>query len=66
MFPIHDPYAAIVYSANASNVKDVYVAGKQLVKDKKLCHIDLSDLKARLWQEMADFNKQAKKASQSL
>lgn len=66
MFPIHDPYAAIVYSANASNVRDVFVAGKQLVKDKQLCYIDLKVLKQQLWQCMEDFNKEAKKASVGL
>ena len=36
MFPVYDPYSALVYSANASNVRDVYVAGTCLVQDKKI------------------------------
>jgi len=48
MFPIYDPYSAIVYSANASNVADVYVAGKCVVKDKKLVGHDLEQIRAEL------------------
>lgn len=66
MFPLHDPYACLVYSANASNVRDVFVNGKQLVKDKQLMNIDLKALKEKLEKEMADFNQQAKKQSESL
>lgn len=66
MFPLHDPYACLVYSANASNVRDVFVNGKQLVKDKQLTQIDLASLKAKLAAEMTDFNQQAQKQSESL
>lgn len=66
MFPIHDPYAALVYSANASNVKDVFVAGKQLVKDKQLCDVDLSQLKQALDLEMTVFKKEVLKANENL
>lgn len=48
MFPIYDPYSAIVYSANASNVANVYVAGKCVVKDKRLVGHDLEMIKTEL------------------
>lgn len=48
MFPIYDPYSTIVYSANASNVSNVYVAGKCVVKDKKLVSHDLEKIKTDL------------------
>jgi 5-methylthioadenosine/S-adenosylhomocysteine deaminase len=48
MFPIYDPYSAIVYSANASNVANVYVAGTCVVKDKKLVGHDLEQIRREL------------------
>lgn len=52
MFPVYDPYSALVYSANASNVRDVYVAGKQLVRDKRLVYEDLAEVRGRLLDKM--------------
>ncbi|MDO5416648.1 MAG: amidohydrolase [Lachnospiraceae bacterium] len=52
MFPVYDPYSALVYSANSSNVRDVYVAGKQLVKDKKLVYADDYDIRRKLREKM--------------
>lgn len=40
MFPIFDPYSAIVYSANASNVNSVWVNGRKLVSEKKWLNKD--------------------------
>jgi len=48
MFPIYDPYSTVVYSANASNVADVYVAGKCVVKEKRLVEHNLEDIKEEL------------------
>lgn len=59
MFPIFDPYAVLVYSANASNVASVYSDGKLLVKDKQLVHQSLPILKANLHQEMTEFYQKA-------
>ena len=59
MFPIFDPYAALVYSANPSNVEMVFVDGKCLVKDKQLVHYDLSELRQDLIKEMEEFSKKA-------
>lgn len=52
MFPVYDPYSALVYSARADNVRDVYVAGKQLVKDKKLVNLNFSDIRKALKEKM--------------
>lgn len=60
MFPIHDPYSVLVYSAYANNVKDVFVAGKQLVENKVLVMEDVNFLRNRLEQAMTRFTKMAK------
>lgn len=52
MFPVYDPYSALVYSAGSYNVRDVYVAGEQLVKDKKLVKADLRQIREMLKEEM--------------
>ncbi|WP_407371345.1 amidohydrolase [Carnobacterium sp.] len=60
MFPIFDPYAALVYSANASNVRDVFINGAAVVRNKQLVNHDLSDLRSNLAVEMTDFSKKVK------
>ncbi len=52
MFPVYDPYSALVYSANASNVEAVYVAGECLVKDKKLLKADMEVMRDALIEKM--------------
>lgn len=59
MFPIYDPYAALVYSAHAGNVRDVFVDGRQIVQDKQLTLYDLSTLRQNLDGHMQDFRKMA-------
>lgn len=66
MFPIHDPYSAIVYSANPSNVHSVWIDGVQTVSDKKLVHHDLKKIREELDAEMADFRKMAKIQSEAI
>ncbi|WP_035051283.1 amidohydrolase [Carnobacterium pleistocenium] len=60
MFPIFDPYAALVYSANASNVQDVFINGTSVVRNKQLVNNNLSDLRSNLAAEMTDFSKKAR------
>ncbi len=60
MFPIHDRYSAVVYSANPSNVHSVWVNGVQTVNNKKLTSTDLKQLRNRLDSEMDNFRKMAK------
>ena len=52
MFPVYDPYAALVYSAAAANVRDVYVAGECLVRDKKLVREDFGEIRKELAEKM--------------
>jgi len=66
MFPIFDPYSALVYSANASNVDTVYVDGQCLVKNKTLQHASLSELRQQLDQQMTKFKAKAQERSQML
>lgn len=48
MQPIYDYYAAIVYSANASNVELVVVDGKIVVKNKRLLSGNFSEIRKSL------------------
>ena len=48
MQPIYDYYAAIVYSANASNIYTVIVDGKIVVKNKKLISGDFTEIRNNL------------------
>ena len=41
--PLHDPYATLVYSLQAADVKDVFVRGRRVVEGKKITLAD-SDL----------------------
>ena len=61
MFPIFDPYSAIVYSANASNVSDVWVNGTLLVKNKQLVNQSIKELRTKLYNEMNEFVKETRK-----
>lgn len=59
--PLYHPLAQIVYSASRHQVTDVWVAGRQLLKQRRLTTIDLDDLRDRIdvWQQrlFADDNK---------
>lgn len=64
MFPNHDPYASLVYAANPSNVKDVWVKGRQLVKNKELVEWDLMELRQDVIAHMDLFNQRARELSE--
>ncbi|MCE3238115.1 MAG: mtaD [Gammaproteobacteria bacterium] len=51
--PIYHPVSQIVYSASRSQVTDVWVAGKQLLKNRQLTTLDEKELmkKAHYWGE---------------
>ena len=66
MFPVYDAYAALVYSANASNVQDVWIDGKRVVYNKKLVNVSLEALKRELKVEMATFEERAVELSNQL
>ena len=53
MVPIYNPYSALVYSANASNVDTVIVNGNVIVEDKVLLTYD----EAKSREMMLDFSK---------
>lgn len=57
MQPIYDYYAAIVYSANASNVDTVIVDGKIVVKNKKLLSGDFVEIRNSLLSLKEKINK---------
>ena len=66
MFPVYDAYAALVYSANASNVQDVWIDGKRVVDNKKLVNVSLEALKRELKVEMTTFEERAVELSNQL
>ncbi len=51
--PVYNPLSQLVYAASASQVSDVWVYGKQVLKQAQLQTLDESDLlqKARHWSE---------------
>ncbi len=51
--PLYDPVSQIVYAANRNQVTDVWVAGKQLLKQRALTTINLTELqkKINIWQK---------------
>lgn len=50
--PVHDPLVQMIYSSSRHQVTDVWVAGKQLLKNRELLTLDEEALKAkaRLWK----------------
>ncbi len=59
--PLYNPLSQIVYSASRHQVTDVWVAGRQLMKQRQLTTINLSDLHTKIdgWRNRlyADDNK---------
>ncbi len=51
--PLYHPISQIVYAASRQQVTDVWVAGKQLMKNRKLTTLDEKELmaKAQYWQK---------------
>ena len=51
--PVYDPISHLVYSASASQVDHVWVAGKLQVKNKQLCHLNTHQLieMAQCWAD---------------
>ena len=61
MFPVYNPYAAVVYSAGPANVDSVWVDGQRLVESHKLTGKSLSFLRSELKREMSGFWRLAEK-----
>ena len=65
MFPIYDPYSALVYSANASDVTDVWINGKRVLC-QKCYHMDVSALRENLQSQMQEFIRIANEKAKEL
>lgn len=61
MFPVYNPYAALVYAANASNVDKVWVDGRLLVDGHRLVEVQLDRERDELMKQMPAFVRQAEK-----
>lgn len=50
--PLYNPIAHLVYSANRADVTDVWVAGKQILRERELTTLDINELvqTAQQWQ----------------
>ncbi len=59
--PLYDPVSHIIYAANRNQVSDVWVAGKQLLKNRELTTIEEKSVldKSREWQEKIHAEKYA-------
>ena len=53
--PVHDVAGALVYTATREDVTDVWVAGRALLRDRRLLTVDADDVieRARHWRERA-------------
>lgn len=66
MFPCYDPYSALVYSANASNVELVMADGEIVVRDKTLVSADLKKIRREMENEMGAFSRAAMERAEKL
>ena len=55
MFPVYNPYSALVYGANASDVRLVMVSGSIRVRDGRLVGCSLESLREALAAQMGPF-----------
>lgn len=62
MNPIYDPYSALVYSANASNVETVIVNGKIVVENKEIKTVNVEET----IKEITEFKEKVKKVAETL
>ena len=59
MFPTYNPYSALVYCTNVSNVDVVMTGGEIRVRGGRLMKTDMSDLRAKLEMQMKPFMESA-------
>jgi 5-methylthioadenosine/S-adenosylhomocysteine deaminase len=50
LVPMYNPVSHMIYTAQGSDIRDVIVAGRILVRNKNLLTIDLKDILERLTQ----------------
>jgi cytosine/adenosine deaminase-related metal-dependent hydrolase len=48
MMPDHDPVRSLIYSGGQAAIRDVYVDGRQVVRDRTLLSIDVEDVSRKL------------------
>ena len=63
LFPLFDPYSALVYAANARDVTLTMAAGQILVRHGRLTQWELPRLRSELKAEMGQFEESAKKGN---
>ncbi|MBR6027870.1 MAG: amidohydrolase [Clostridia bacterium] len=61
LFPVYNPYSALVYGANASDVSLTMADGRVLMRERRLLTVDLDSLRETLTAEMAPFRRAAEK-----
>lgn len=51
--PLHDPLSQLIYTANGHNVRNVWVAGKQLLNERELTTLNEEELRQRagVWRD---------------
>ncbi len=55
--PLYDPISHLVYSAKASDVRDVIVNGKIIVRQGRVITVDEAELRAQIQAMAADISK---------
>ncbi len=63
MFPVYNPFSALVYAANAADVDTVFANGRMVVRHGQLTTLDLAEIRAHLMEEMKPFMVAAEKYS---
>lgn len=48
LFPMYNPVSHLVYNAAGSDVRDVFVAGRMILKDRKLLTLDVEEIYAQV------------------
>lgn len=61
MFPVYNPYSALVYGANSSDVRYVMAGGRMRVRGGVLTQLDMEEARARLLEHMGAFVRSAEK-----
>src|SRR5487761_389443 len=52
--PFYDPYHHIVYSARSGDVRDVFVDGRQLVKNRQVLSVDMEKLRQKVTSSVSE------------
>ena len=63
MFPVYNPFSALVYAANAADVDTVFANGRMVVRHGQLTMLDLAEIRAQLVEKMKPFMAAAEKYS---